>query len=113
LPGEISWYQRRLANGWQYLAFAVALSSFAAPFFLLLARDLKRSARRLAAVTMLLVAAYVLNMYWTIVPAFPASGFVTHVANGAALMAIGGLFLAFYVWQVTRLNANRTANQVS
>jgi hypothetical protein len=107
LPSEIVWYQRRLAGGWGVAALVIVLTCFAAPFLMLLSRDLKRTPRPLAGIASLLLAGYALNMYWTIVPAFPPGNLADHLANMAAVVGVGGLCLALYSWNFSRLSGAR------
>ncbi len=60
LPEEITWYLDRLHGGWQTVALALVILQFSLPFLLLLSRDLKRDARKLVPVALLvLVMRYV------------------------------------------------------
>jgi hypothetical protein len=102
LPSEIAWYERRLSHGWQFVVVALVLGCFAIPFLLLIARDFKRDIRRLSAIAAFLLAAFGLNMYWTIVPAFPPAGVDGHIANAGAMIGLGGLWFTFYCWQLGR-----------
>ncbi len=103
LPGEAAWYERRLSGGWQMLALALVLSCFALPFLMLLSRNFKRNIRQLAIVAAVVLAGYSLNMYWMFVPALAPASFVHSMANAGALMAVGGVWLALYWWQIGRL----------
>jgi hypothetical protein len=69
LPEEISWYLRREAGGWRYVAPAVAFFGFALPFLLLLMRRLKRSVPGLSLVAGLLLASQWVYLLWVIAPA--------------------------------------------
>ena len=69
LPEEISWYLRREAGGWRYVAPAVAFFGFALPFLLLLMRRLKRSVLGLSLVAGLLLASQWVYLLWVIAPA--------------------------------------------
>lgn len=102
LPDEIAWYERRLTAGWGALALAVAAFSFFTPFLMLLSRDGKRSPMYLRTVATVVIAAYAINMVWTIVPAFEPADFRTCVMNLCALLSISGLWLAFYFHHVSR-----------
>ncbi|HUG92624.1 MAG TPA: hypothetical protein VML55_17420 [Planctomycetaceae bacterium] len=94
LPDEIVWYLKRSAGGWQVLIVVVAVLHLVVPFFLLLSRDVKRDPVRLAGVAgLLLVMRYVEN-YWTLAPAYGASGVPVHWLDAAALVGIGGVWLA-------------------
>jgi hypothetical protein len=102
LPSEISWYQRRLSDGWQWMGLFIALAGFVAPFLMLLGRDLKRTPRQLVKVAVLLLAMYCVHLYWIIVPAFTDTGLAWHVLNVAALAALGGGWTAAFVWHAHR-----------
>lgn len=103
LPSEITWYERRLSGGWQFVAVAMVLICFAVPFFALLLHDVKRNTRRLAIVATLLLVGYALNMFWTIAPAFPSAGRAEYVASAGAVMGTPGLWFALYCWQAGRM----------
>ncbi|MEX2317053.1 MAG: hypothetical protein WD669_07870 [Pirellulales bacterium] len=105
LPAEITWYARRLGDGWQWLAVAIVVFHYFVPFLMLLSRDLKRTPRRLAGVAVLLAVMYAAHVYWTIVPAFADSGVVWQATNVAALAALGGGLLAAFFWHAQRLIA--------
>ncbi len=105
LPSEITWYQRRLGDGWQYVAAATLFFCFVVPFATLLSRDRKRSIRQLAILGIIQLLAYGLNMYWTLVPAFPTVGTAEHVAYISGIIAFGGLWLALYFFGLDRLFA--------
>ncbi len=111
LPSEITWYKHRLAGGWQIAALFIVLSCFVAPFLMLLSRDLKRTPLRLAAVASLLVVGYAVNMYWTIVPAFPLGEPAVHQANAGAVVGLGGLCGALYFWRLGRLGGRRARSR--
>jgi hypothetical protein len=105
-PSEIAWYQRRLYGAWGIVAVIMLTICFALPFLLLLSRNLKRRST-LAAIASLLVVGYLLNMYWTIVPAFPPVDSAGHVACILAMVAGGGLWLALCSWNASRLGTRR------
>jgi hypothetical protein len=100
LPEETPWYLARLSGGWQYIAVAVVLLQFALPFAILLSRNLKRNARRLAAVALLVLAARLLDLFWLITPAFSPARFAIHWMDVAAVFGVGGLWLSFFLWQL-------------
>jgi hypothetical protein len=100
LPEETPWYLARLSGGWQYVAVAVLLLQFVMPFVILLSRNLKRNARRLAAVALIVLAARLLDIFWLVTPAFSPGHFVVHWMDLAAVFGVGGLWLSFFVWQL-------------
>lgn len=98
LPEEITWYRDRLLGGWKYVSLALVLLHFALPFFLLLSRDLKRSAPRLAMVAGLLLVMRWVDLYWLVLPAFYPERLVIHWMDFVAPVALGGI----WVWLFTR-----------
>jgi hypothetical protein len=102
LPSEITWYMRRLSDGWQWLGLLIAVVGFMVPFAMLLSRDLKRTPRQLAKVAVLLLAMYCVHLYWIIVPAFTDTGIAWHATNVAALAALGGGWLTAFCWHAHR-----------
>ena len=107
LPSEIAWYELRLHNGWQYVAIAVLVMCFVAPFCNLLSRDVKQNIWPLAGVAMIVLVGYGLNMYWTIVPAFHPIEAGDHLASVSGLLAVGGLWSALNSWQLNRVLSSR------
>ena len=68
LPEEIPWYLRRTHGGWKLVAQMLVVFHFALPFLLLLSRDLKRDAKRLAGVAGLVFLVRLLDLYWLVAP---------------------------------------------
>jgi hypothetical protein len=100
LPEETPWYLARMHGGWQYLAVAVLVLQFVMPFVILLSRNLKRDARRLAVVALIVLGARLLDLFWLVTPAFSPGRFAIHWMDVAALFGVGGLWLSFFVWQL-------------
>ncbi len=100
LPEETPWYLARLNGGWQYLAIALVLFQFALPFVILLSRNLKRNARRLAGVALIVLVSRLLDLFWLIKPAFSPAHFSIHWMDAAAVLGVGGLWLSFFVWRL-------------
>jgi hypothetical protein len=106
LPEEIPWYIRRLNNGWQYVALLIVLFHFAVPFLYLLSRDVKRNPRLLLPVAIGIVVMRMIDLLWIVAPAPVAGEHETHLSvrwmDFAALVGLGGVWLAFYITQLTR-----------
>ena len=69
LPEEIPWYIERLSHGWQWVSLGVLLGQFLLPFFLLLSRDLKRTASRVAKVAIWILLMRYVDFFWNLAPA--------------------------------------------
>src|SRR5205807_180897 len=102
LPEEIIWYLPRTTGGWQYVALAIALFHFFVPFLLLLSRDIKRNPRTLAIVAGCLLFFQLVQLHWQILPAFPDTSLLEQWMDVVAPVGVGGLWLAFYLWQLER-----------
>ena len=105
LPDEIPWYLGRTHGGYRAVAFAIIVFHFALPFAMLLSRDLKRNARKLAIVASLLLVMRWLDLFWLIAPnPLPGAehGIGFSWMDLAAPLAIGGLWLAAFFWQLEK-----------
>ena len=103
LSEETPWYIRRLHGGWQWLALVVVVFHFFLPFLLLLSRNLKRDARRLAQVAVVLLAMRVLDLFWLVAPDVPLghesghAGLSVHWMDLTAVIGVGGLWLWYFL----------------
>ena len=93
LAEEVPWYLARGRGGWLGITVVLALFHFALPFALLLARDVKRHARRLAIVAGFILAMRFVDLLWLIVPAFYPGEFHFHFLDLIVPLAIGALWL--------------------
>jgi hypothetical protein len=100
LPEETPWYLARLNGGWQYIAVGLVLFQFALPFAILLSRSLKRNARRLAVVALLVLGARLIDLFWLIKPSFSPQRFALHWMDVAAVLGVGGVWLSFFLWRL-------------
>jgi hypothetical protein len=100
LPEEITFYRPRLAGTWGYVAVALLLFHFALPFFLLLSRDVKRSAKVLPKLAAVIIAMRYVDLYWISGAEFSPSGLHLHFLDIAAPLGLGGIWLAWYARQL-------------
>ena len=114
LAEENVWYVARLTGGWQWVGLATVILEFALPFCLLLSRDLKFSPRWLAGVAMLVFVAQWMYMAWTITASFRPGDFYVRLADVAAPVALGGLWMAVFVSLLARrLPSHRISARLS
>jgi len=99
---EVPWYVNRTYAGWKFVTIALMLFHFALPFFLLLNRPIKRNPRRLIWVAVWIILMRILDLIWMVTPSYrttsPAFGWM----YVAAPLALGGLWLAYFLWQLNR-----------
>lgn len=100
LPEEIRWYLEHSHGGWMALGLAIIVLHFFVPFFLLLSRDLKRSASVLAAVACGIIFMRFVEIFWTVAPLLHPQGLTVHWLDLAAPAAIGGLWLWVFLRQL-------------
>ena len=98
LPEEITWYLDRIQGGWLWVIIAIVLFQFVMPFILLLSYRLKRRARSIATVALMLIVIRFVDVFWIITPAFDPGRLSVHVLDLAAVLALGG----FWVWLFVR-----------
>jgi len=77
LPAEITYYMRRLNDGWGYLGLFIVIFHFAVPFGILLSRPFKRNIRKLVWLAVWLMLMRYLDLFWIIEPNFSKTFNVT------------------------------------
>ncbi len=95
LPNEISFYLKRIENGWGTIALTLALFGFCVPFAILLSRPFKRDIRKLVWLAIWIIVIRYLDLFWIIEPNFSKSLSIT-VADIVVPIAIGGFWLWFF-----------------
>ncbi len=102
LPEETFWYRVRLAGDWRLVSIALAVGRFAVPFFFLLPRKVKRNPATLVVAALWLLAMHLLDIYWLVMPSIAGLGARPGIVDLAALLAVGGAFLAVFGWLLVR-----------
>lgn len=100
LPEEIPWYLARMQGGWGWVGLVLIFGHFFLPFFLLLNRDLKRNARTLSLIALVILAIRLADMFWLIGPAHGTTAIALHWMDIVAPVALGGLFVTVFLWQL-------------
>jgi hypothetical protein len=102
LPEEVPWYLRRSDGGWWWFTLLLLFLQFVLPFFVLLARANKVNHGRLARLAGLVLFVRFLDMYWIVIPEVRHEGPAFHWLDVVAPIAIGGLWIAAYIWSLQR-----------
>jgi len=95
LPEEITFYLKRLSNGWGSIGLFLVLFHFAIPFALLLSRPFKRDIRKLVWLAVWMMLMRYLDLFWIIEPNFSKTLTVT-IADIVVPIAIGGIWLWYF-----------------
>ncbi len=98
LPSEITFFTRRLNDGWQRVGLALVLFHFAIPFLFLLSRGFKRDPRKLVWLACWLIFMRFVDLYWYIEPNFHKGLYFSSLAllDLVVPIAIGGFWLALF-----------------
>jgi hypothetical protein len=96
LPEDSPWFIDRMRGGYKWVSLALVAFHFALPFMILLSRDTKRNAKRLASVAGFLLVMRLVDLYWLVAPAFHPKQVVVHPLDLLAPITIG----AIWVWLV-------------
>lgn len=102
IPEETKWYLDRLRGGWGYVGLALVILHFALPFVLLLSRDLKRNAKSLVWVALLVFVMRFIDILWLIVPAFNRGHLRFSWMDFAAPLGMGGIWLWYFAWELKK-----------
>lgn len=103
LPEETTWYVARKQGGWGAIALSIVILQFAFPFLTLLSRALKESPQKLAMLALLILAMRLVDVFWLIEPTFSPGHFQLSWMDIVAPIAMGGLWLATFCWQLEKL----------
>jgi hypothetical protein len=102
LPEEIHWYLPRLRGPWGAVALTVIILHFGLPFLLLLSRRTKRDPHKLLLIAGLVLLMRLVDLCWMIQPSFTHGSFHVSWLDFVAPVAIGGIWLAAFVWQLEK-----------
>jgi hypothetical protein len=94
LPDEAEWYVVRSEPAWLWLTLLVLAAHFAIPFCLLLSQTLKKNARQLLTVSVVLFVMHLLEVFWLMRPT-PGFGFRFSVFDVLMPLCIGACWLLF------------------
>jgi hypothetical protein len=102
LPEEIEYYLPRIHGAWGAIIVTVVILHFGAPFLFLLSRSLKRDPHKLVLVALLVLIMRVIDLLWMLIPAFTHEHFSLRTVVFALIapIAIGGIWLWFFFWQL-------------
>jgi hypothetical protein len=102
LPEEITFYMPRLVGPWRWVGLTMIIFEFALPFLLLLSRDLKRHARGLAIVAIIVLGMRFIDLFWLIGPAFLPGSVPLPWMELLGTIGLGGIWLAIFTSQLRR-----------
>src|SRR5690606_1685680 len=96
-----TWYLTRSGGGWLWIGVAVFLIQFFLPFSLLITLWAKRNLRVLVTLSILILLMRYLDNYWLVMPPYRPEGVTFHWLDLAALLGIGGIWVAIFLRNLT------------
>jgi hypothetical protein len=116
VPDEIPWYLHRIHGGWWTICSLDVICHWVIPFVLLLSRDIKRSKHKMIWLTIFMIGARFIDMFWLIEPNFKDAASNLHIAGNIGILAyvtvpiaVVALWMVFYLTELMRrplLNLN-------
>jgi hypothetical protein len=102
LPEETIFYKARMEGSWMQVSIFLVAGHFVAPFFYLMGRTVKRKGATLAVGGAWLLAMHFVDLYWQVMPTLHPEGLRPSALDVAALVAVGGCFVAAASWLMRR-----------
>ena len=116
VPDEIPWYLHRIHGGWWTICSLDVICHWVIPFVLLLSRDIKRSKHKMIWLTIFMIGARFIDMFWLIEPNFNDAASNLHITGNIGILAyvtvpiaVVALWMVFYLTELMRrplLNLN-------
>jgi hypothetical protein len=91
-----------MEGSWMQVSLFLMAGHFVAPFFYLMGRTVKRKGVTLAAGGAWLLAMHFVDLYWQIMPTLHPEGLRPSALDVAALVTVGGCFVAAASWLLRR-----------
>jgi hypothetical protein len=102
LTDEISFYLHRLRTSWGWVGIALLVLQFLVPFTLLLFRPVKRNGSLLCGIAILMILMRFVDTGWLVLPSTFVKGFRLHWLNFSVPAAIGALWIAAFLWHISK-----------
>lgn len=109
LPDEIPWYLHRIRGGWWVICTLDVICHWVIPFCLLLSREFKRSKSRMLWLSVFMLVARWIDMFWLTEPNFANAAGNLHIAGNIGILAyitvpiaVVSLWMVFYLTELGR-----------
>ena len=102
MPEETIWYKARLEGSWKMVSIFLMAGHFGVPFLYLMGRSVKRKGATLALGGAWLLAMHFVDIYWQVMPTLHTEGVRPSALDVAALVTVGGCFVAAASWLLRR-----------
>jgi hypothetical protein len=102
IPEETIWYRARLDGSWRTASVILAVGHFVIPFFFFMGRTMKRRPFALALGAAWVLLMHLLDIHWLVMPTVRQGVAAPSLLEMAALVGVGGVFLATAGWLMRR-----------
>ncbi len=102
LTGEIPFYLPSFKTSWGWVGMGLLLFQFLVPFLLLLSAKLKQNPIAMCGVVGIVIFMRFVDLFWIVMPDYATSGVSLHWLNITVPVAIGGIWVAAFLWQLNR-----------
>jgi hypothetical protein len=103
MPEETFWFILRWKNGWQGVSILLIIVQFWVPYFMLLSQESKMNLKRLKFMSIWLLFAHLLDMYWLVMPTYNPEVILNWILIGFPLLCVG-LVIIVLAWNMKRHN---------
>jgi hypothetical protein len=103
LPEETYWFIARWKNGWEYISVLLIIVHFAVPYFMLLSQDSKMDLKRLKFISIWILFAHMLDLYWLVMPSFSSTPVLSWMEISFPLLSVG-LVIVTFSWKMKQQN---------
>lgn len=95
LPKETFWMTNRWEGGWQFLSLALIFVRFVVPYVGLLAQQAKMNPKRLKVMSLWILFAHYVDLYWLVMPSHYESFIFSWFELGFPLLGVGIALILF------------------
>jgi hypothetical protein len=103
IPEETVWFMARWKDGWEYVSVLLIFVHFVVPYFALLSQSSKMSTQRLKVMSLWILGAHILDLYWLVMPTV-SPAFRLHWTDLAGPLVAAGLIMLVVSFQARRYN---------
>lgn len=102
IPEETLFFYHRFQGTWLYVSVFLAVGHFAVPFFFLMPRTIKRKPGLVLVGALWMLLVHFVDIYWLVMPTHMHHGPEFNLIDIAAIVGVGGLFIAGFSWFLGR-----------
>lgn len=96
IPEETIWFAHRWVGSWKAVSLALVFGNFGIPFLVLMPKAAKRSLPFMAVMSVWLLAAHWVDMYWLILPSLNHHGAHFSWLDPVLTVGIGGVLIGLF-----------------